>query len=47
MKQAVNFFRGSVRVTIDCPYPERLVNLCAMNDIEFWDFARAGRRRCA
>lgn len=42
MKQAVNFFRGSVRVTIDCPYPERLVNLCAMNDIEFWDFARAG-----
>ncbi len=41
MKKAVNFFRGSVRATVECPYPERLVNLCALNDIEFWDFERA------
>ena len=42
MKKAVNFFRGSVRATIECAYPERLVNLCALNDLEFWDFSRIG-----
>ena len=40
MKRAVNFFRGSVRATIECPYPERLINICALNDIEFWNFKR-------
>jgi similar to stage IV sporulation protein len=40
MKQAVNYFRGSVRVSVECPYPERLVNVCAANDIEFWDLQR-------
>ena len=40
MKKAVNFFRGSVRVTVEIPYPERLINLCALNNIEFWDFKR-------
>lgn len=40
MKKAVNFFRGSIRVSVECPYPERLVNVCAQNDIEFWDLKR-------
>lgn len=40
MKKAVNYLRGSVRVQVQCPYPERLVNLCASNGIEFWDFCR-------
>ena len=40
MKKAVNYFRGNVRVLVECPYPERLVNICAQNDIEFWDFGR-------
>lgn len=40
MKKAVNFFRGSIRVSVECPYPERLVNVCAQNDVEFWDLKR-------
>lgn len=40
MKKAVNFFRGSIRVSVECPYPERLVNVCAQNEIEFWDLKR-------
>jgi similar to stage IV sporulation protein len=40
MKKAVNFVRGSVRVRVECPYPERLVNICAQNGIEFWDLRR-------
>ncbi|SHH92551.1 similar to stage IV sporulation protein [Sporobacter termitidis DSM 10068] len=40
MKKAVNYIRGSVRVFVECPYPERLVNVCAQNDIEFWDLER-------
>lgn len=40
MKKAVNYLRGSVRVQVQCPYPERLVNICASNNIEFWDLRR-------
>jgi similar to stage IV sporulation protein len=40
MKKAVNYLRGSIRVRVECPYPERLVNICAQNDIEFWDLRR-------
>jgi similar to stage IV sporulation protein len=40
MKKAVNFLRGNVRIRVECPYPERLVNICAQNDIEFWDLER-------
>jgi similar to stage IV sporulation protein len=40
MKKALNFFRGSVRIEVECPYPERFVNICAGNDIEFWDLER-------
>ena len=31
---------GTSRVLVECPYPERLVNVCAQNDIEFWDLDR-------
>lgn len=40
MKKAVNYLSGLVRVSVECPYPERLVNVCAANDIEFWDLDR-------
>jgi len=40
MKKAVNYVRGNIRVRVECPYPERLVNICARNDIEFWDLER-------
>lgn len=40
MKKAMNFFRGNVHVLVECQYPERLVNICAQNCIEFWDLKR-------
>jgi similar to stage IV sporulation protein len=40
MKKAVNYVRGSIRVQVECPYPERLVNVCAQNGIEFWELER-------
>jgi similar to stage IV sporulation protein len=40
MKKAVNYLRGNIRVRVESPYPERLVNICAQNDIEFWDLKR-------
>lgn len=33
----INFFRGSVRFTADGPFPERFLNLCAQNNVGFWD----------
>jgi similar to stage IV sporulation protein len=40
MKKAVNYVRGTIRASVECPYPERLVNVCAQNGIEFWDLER-------
>ena len=40
MKRALNYLRGNVRVLVECPYPERLVNICAQNGVEFWDLVR-------
>lgn len=37
MQNIVNFFRGSVRVFVRCSYPERFFNLCARENISFWD----------
>jgi len=42
MKRAVNFFLGTVRVRAECPYPERVMNICALNNIAFWDYERVG-----
>lgn len=42
MKRAVNFFLGTVRVRAECPYPERVMNICAQNNITFWGYERVG-----
>ena len=41
MKSAVNYVAGTVRVRLDCKYPERVINLCAGNNVDFWDLERA------
>jgi similar to stage IV sporulation protein len=40
MQRAMNYVRGAVRVEVTCEYPERFVNLCAMNGVEFWGMER-------
>ena len=37
MKQRIlSLARGIVRVEVECKYPERFINLCAANGLEFW-----------
>ena len=36
MNGVVNYLRGTVRVTVTGLFPERVVNLCAQNGVEFW-----------
>lgn len=36
MKRLINFLRGMVTLTITGPFPERLMNLCAQQGIDFW-----------
>ena len=43
MQKVLNYMRGNVRVEVICPYTERFVNICAQNDIEFWDFQRLSK----
>ena len=40
--------RGEVRVRVDCPFPERFLNLCAQRKLRFWDVERLGEEslRC-
>lgn len=40
MKKAVSFLGGSVRAVVSCEYPERFLNLCAGNNVEFWDIEK-------
>lgn len=35
-KKVANFLRGSVTLWVQSPYPERVVNLCAVHGIPFW-----------
>jgi len=42
VQRIVNFFAGHVRLGVECAYPERFMNLCAQNDISFWDLTRTG-----
>ena len=35
-KKVANFLRGSVRLQIESPYPERIVNLCSVHGVPFW-----------
>ena len=36
-RNVLNFLRGSVQVEIECACPERVLNLCAVEEIAFWD----------
>ncbi len=36
LKRTVNFLRGSVRLEVAGPFPERFLNLCAQNGVPFW-----------
>ncbi|MCI8422077.1 MAG: sporulation protein YqfD [Lawsonibacter sp.] len=36
MKRLMNFLRGMVTLRAEGPYPERLINLCAQEGVEFW-----------
>ena len=35
--KAWNYLRGSVRLQCESSAPERILNLCAVHDIPFWD----------
>lgn len=36
-RRTVNFLRGSARLRVNGPFPERFLNLCAQNGLPFWD----------
>lgn len=36
MRRIMNVLRGTVRVTVSGLFPERVINLCAQNRVEFW-----------
>jgi similar to stage IV sporulation protein len=40
MQKTVNLLRGFVRVSVEAPFPERFLNLCAHNGIAFWGVER-------
>ena len=40
MYRAIDFFRGSVCIEAVCDYPERFLNICIQNEIEFWNVER-------
>ena len=36
MNGIVNYLRGTARVSVSGPFPERVINLCAQERIDFW-----------
>ncbi len=40
MQKTVNLLRGFVRVAVECAYPERFINLCAVHRVAFWGAER-------
>ena len=36
MKRLINYLGGTVRLSVSGPYPERVINLCAQNRVDFW-----------
>ena len=36
MNGIINYLRGTARVTVAGLFPERVINLCAQNSVEFW-----------
>lgn len=37
LNQIVNRLRGQVRVRVEAPFPERVLNLCGARNLAFWD----------
>lgn len=37
MQTIINYLRGSVRLEVSGPFPERFLNLCAQRGVGFWD----------
>ncbi len=37
MRKILNYFLGYIQIRVQSSYPERFLNLCARNGIEFWD----------
>lgn len=36
-RSTVNYLQGNVSVRVESPFPERVLNLCAVHDVPFWD----------
>ena len=43
LKKTANFLRGSITLRIVSPFPERVLNVCSAQNIEFWNIAWRGR----
>ena len=39
LQEAINRLQGQVRIRVDCPFPERVLNLCSARELAFWDLA--------
>lgn len=37
LNQLIHRLRGQVHVRVDCPFPERVLNLCGARNLAFWD----------
>ena len=37
VRQIINLIRGSVRLTVTGDFPERFLNLCAQEGVDFWN----------
>lgn len=37
LKEIVNRMRGQVRIQVEAPFPERILNLCGERNLAFWD----------
>ena len=53
MKRLMNFLRGMVLLRVNGPFPERFLNLCAQEQVDFWALEWPGQtairltvRRC-
>lgn len=40
MQNVLNYFRGKIELEIEGPFPERILNICAQNNIAFWGIRR-------
>ncbi len=47
MRSVVNRLRGQVRVAIESPFPERILNLCGMHSLSFWDVTWQSATGCS